>query len=282
MSIRLALAAATAVGLALSASTAAAAKDNIPASPAPVVVAPAQAAAPAPQAPPHRASPQERLEAERLDPLARAAFWAHEVQVDARDLEAGVRLAAALRVLGRNEEAAQAAQVVLVVDPQNKDATLELARDFLTGGQGFYAIDPLKRLQAGDARDWRTWSLLGVAYDQVQRTDDAVAAWKQALALSPENPGVLSNLAMHYAAAGDPAQAEGLLRRAVTQPGASIQVRQNLVLVLGLQGKLAEAERLVREDLPPEVANNNLAYLRAAGGDGRSWKALQGAQAAAN
>ena len=52
-------------------------------------------------------------------------------------------------------------------------------------------------------------------------------------------------------------------------------------MVLGLQGKLAEAEQLARQDLPPEQAENNLAYLRAAStgaGANRSWRALEGAQ----
>jgi Flp pilus assembly protein TadD len=34
--------------------------------------------------------------------------------------------------------------------------------------------------------------------------------------------------------------------------------------VLGLQGRLAEAEALLRQDLPPEIVSNNLAYLKAA------------------
>ena len=41
-------------------------------------------------------------------------------------------------------------------------------------------------------------------------------------------------------------------------------MRQNLALILGLEGKLAEAERLERQDLPPELAEANMAYLRAA------------------
>ncbi len=174
--------------------------------------------------------------------------------------------------------------MVLVVTPDHKDALWELARDYLAEGQGFYAIEPLTRLKAQDGADWRIWSLLGVAFDQVQRDSDAVDAWNRALTLSPNNPAVLSNLAMHAAAKGDATKAEALLRQASLQPGATLQVRQNLVLVLGIEGKLAEAERLARIDLPPEIADNNLAYLKAAtgAGDGRSWKALQGAQAAAN
>src|SRR5438552_2404328 len=96
--------------------------------PSPPVAAPAANAAPvAALAPPRKASATDRAEAERLDPLARAAFWAREVEVDGRDAQAGVRLAAALRTLGRNEEAAGAAGRVLVIDPDDKDALLEWA-----------------------------------------------------------------------------------------------------------------------------------------------------------
>jgi len=45
-------------------------------------------------------------------------------------------------------------------------------------------------------------------------------------------------------------------------------VRQNLSLVLGLQGKLDEAEKIQRQDLPPELADANMAYLRTAAATG--------------
>ena len=248
------------LGLALPAS-AAAASDKPPATPAPAAFA---AGKPAPAAQPRKATPEERIEAERLDPLARASFWAHEVDTDPRDAQAGVRLAAALRTLGRNDEAATTAEQVLVIDPANRDALLEAARAHLAAGQGFYAIDPLNRLRALDARDWRYVSLLGVAYEQVSRADDAESAWRQALQMSPDNPAILSNLAMHYAARGQGSEAERLLRHAAAQPNASVQVRQNLALILGLEGKLSEAEQLERQDLPPELADANIAYLKAA------------------
>lgn len=252
-------------------------------SPAPAML-PAAKAGPAAPAP-RKATAEQRAQADRLDPLARAAFWSNEVQIDARDAEAGVHLAQALRALGQTAEAAQAAQQVLVVDPNNRDALMETARAFIAQGQGFYAIDPLTRIKAQDARDWRVWSLLGVAYGQVSRDDDAAEAYRQALVLSPNNPAVLSNQAMQTAARGDLAGAEAMLRQASADPRATIQERQNLALVLGLQGKFAEAERLARQDLPPELADNNIAYWKAAAGAGsdtRSWNALKGAQAAAS
>ena len=46
------------------------------------------------------------------------------------------------------------------------------------------------------------------------------------------------------------------------QPTSTAQERQNLALVLGLEGKSAEAEHLMRQDLPPEIADANLAYFK--------------------
>jgi Flp pilus assembly protein TadD len=251
--------------------------------PAPTAAAPAaqdqgqpQAPAQAQPAPPRKATAEERAAADRLDPLARAAFWAREADIDPRDGEAGVKLARALRDLNRNEEAGQAAERVLVLQPGNVEAMLEVARANIARGQGFYAIAPAKAAIAAAPKDWRPLSLLGVAYDQVGRPDDARAAWGQALKLSPDNPSVLSNLALSYAAAGDAPQAETLLRKAVARPGSTLQMRQNLALVLGLQGKTAEAERLIRDDLPPETAEKTLAWLKAgAGPNGRTWTSLQ-------
>jgi len=235
------------------------------------VAKPAAEAAPARR----RATAAERAAAERMGPLARAAFWAREAELEPTDSEAGVRLSAALRAMGKPEDAVAAAGAVVTLKPDHLDGLLELARAQIARGQAFHAIAPLQRARAAAPRDWRPVSLLGVAYEQTERTPEARAAWAEALKLSPENPDVLTNLALSWAAAGDLPQAEGLLRRAAARPDASLRVRQNLVLVLGLQGKLAEAEQRLRVDLPPEMVKANLQWLRTASGAGRSWDALR-------
>jgi Flp pilus assembly protein TadD len=238
--------------------------------PAPTAAAPAQSPAQtgatraaATQAAKPKASPEVRAQAERLEPLARAAFWASQVDADPKDAEAGVKLSAALRALGRYEEAAAAAQAVLVLQPQNLEALLEKARTALASGQGFYAIEPTRKALDIAPKDWRAATLLAVALDQAQRPVDAMEAHRKALQLAPDNAVVLSNAAMFYAAQGDRQRAETLLRKAVARPDASLKVRQNLALVLGLQGKLAEAEQIERENLPPQMAQANLDYLKA-------------------
>lgn len=252
--------------------------------PKPAAVEPAKADPKAQAvAPPLKASPEERRMAQRLDPLARAAFWGREADRDGRDVEAAVNLSQALRAMGRFDDAGAAVQRALVVEPGNVQALLELARVHIGRGQGFYAIEPLKAAMAASPRDWRSASLLGIALEQAGRDEEALAAHRQAVSIAPDNASALGNLAMYYAGHGDAAQAEKLLRQAAAKPGADITVRQNLVLVLGLQGRLDEAERLARQDLPPEMVANNMAYLRAAAGPAagtqpRSWEAMRSAQ----
>jgi Flp pilus assembly protein TadD len=229
---------------------------------------------------PQKASPEQRAAAQRLEPLPRAAFWQHEAAIDPKDPEAGLGLAVALRQLGRNDEAADSAERVLLFAPKNEDALLESARAHIAAGHGFYAIPPLKQAETLYPKDWRPVSLMAVALEQDERPDDALAAYNQALKLSPNNPAVLSNLALFQAQRGNVAEAEALLRKAVAQPTATAQERQNLALVLGLQGKLAEAERLMRQDLPPEVADANLAYLKGGAAPAAATPASSGAQPA--
>jgi Flp pilus assembly protein TadD len=212
-----------------------------------------------------RATPEQRAAADRLDPLSRSAFWSREVEIDPTDPVAGVELGSALRAMGHYDEAAAAVSRVLVLKPNDLPALLESASISIAANKGFYAIEPLKRAQTLAPKDWRPHSLMGIAREQNEQSGDAEAEYLKALALSPKNPAVLSNLALWYVKHGDPAQAETLLRQAVAEPSASAQERQNLAFVLGMEGRYDQAERLMREDLPPPVVNNNLAYLKAMG-----------------
>jgi len=195
--------------------------------------------------------------------LSRSAFWSREFDHDPTDAVAGVELAVALRLLGHYEESTATATRVLVLHPDNLPALLESARGYIEMDKGFYALEPLKKAQAAAPRDWTVYMLEGVAHEQNEQPEDARTAYLQALTLSPNNPAVLSDLALWYAKRGDTCEAEKLLRTASAQPTANAQERQNLALVLGMEGRFTEAEQLMRQDLPPPITDNNLAYLRA-------------------
>lgn len=239
---------------------------------------------------PTKATPAERAMASRMDPLTRVAFWTKEVDADPTDAEAGLALSATMRILGRYPEATEAAQNVLASHPKYAPALMEIARAQISAGRGFYALPSLKEITVADPRDAKAWALLGVAYDQNKQPELATQAFEQSLRLAPDNPSTLSNYALFRATHGEPQLAEAMLRKAAAQPNAGAAERQNLALVLGLEGKVSEAEPLIRQDLPPEAADVNLAYLRSLapasaaaakpGVQTRTWNAVQTSEAA--
>ena len=98
--------------------------------------------------------------------------------------------------------------------------------------------------------------------DQLGRHDEARRYYASALKIVPEEPSVLSNLGLSYVLSKDLPKAEEALRRAYATGRADARVRQNLGLVVGLQGRFSEAETIVKADLPADEAEANVAYLK--------------------
>jgi Flp pilus assembly protein TadD len=72
------------------------------------------------------------------------------------------------------------------------------------------------------------------------------------------------------------------MRQAASQPTADSRVRQNLALVIGLQGRFDEAQRIARDELSPEQADANMAYMRAMLSQQNAWSQLSDNQVATN
>jgi Flp pilus assembly protein TadD len=102
----------------------------------------------------------------------------------------------------------------------------------------------------------------GTALDKLGKHDEARNYYASALKIVPDEPSVLSNLGLSYMLTRDLPNAEQTLRRAYANPRADARVRQNLALVVGLQGRFAEAETIAKGDLPADEAAANVAYLR--------------------
>ena len=125
-----------------------------------------------------------------------------------------------------------------------------------------YVGEVLGRAHSPDRPDWRILSVQGTALDQLGRHAEAQQYYASALRLMPDEPSVLSNLGLSYALSKNLPQAESTLRRAAQQRPADPKIRQNLALVVGLQGRFTEAEAIVRADLSPDEAAQNVVYLR--------------------
>ena len=120
----------------------------------------------------------------------------------------------------------------------------------------------MSRAHTPDQPDWRILNAQGAVLDQLGRHAEAQRHYSAALKIVPNDPSVLSNLGLSYALMKDLGRAESTLRQAVARPNAVPKVRQNLALVVGLQGRFAEAETIAGTDLPPDEAAANVGYLR--------------------
>jgi Flp pilus assembly protein TadD len=69
--------------------------------------------------------------------------------------------------------------------------------------------------------------------------------------------------------------AEDTLRQAAASPRADARVRQNLALVLALEGKFAKAEEVSRQDMSAEAAAANIRAIRAMIAQSDTWKTLR-------
>jgi Flp pilus assembly protein TadD len=124
-------------------------------------------------------------------------------------------------------------------------------------------------------------STQGTVADQLGDHPLAQQYYEAALKLVPDEPGVLSNLGLSQALAKRLPEAERTLRRAAELPSADRRVRRNLALVLSLQGKLAEAESVLKRDLSADESKQVMADLRGLVSQPNSWAALKRADAKA-
>jgi Flp pilus assembly protein TadD len=193
-------------------------------------------------------------------------------KADPRDAEAAIRYAQALRAIGQRAQAAAVLEQAAIHNPHDQALLGAYGRALADNGNYQEALDVLNRAHSPDQPDWRVLSVQGAVLDQMGRHQDAQRYYASALRLKPNEPSVLSNLGLSYALAKDLPQAEATLRRAAAQRGAEPKVRQNLALVIGLQGRFQEAESIARGDLSPSEAAANVAYLQQMLSQQHDWK----------
>jgi Flp pilus assembly protein TadD len=207
------------------------------------------------------------------------AEWRREMETagqsyraNPRDAAAAIRYAQALRAIGQRAQAAAVLEQSALNNPNDRVVLGAFGRALADNGNYAQALDVLHRAHTPDQPDWRILSVQGAVLDQMGRHAEAQRHYASALRLVPNEASVLSNLGLSYALSKNLPQAESTLRRAAEQPGAEPKVRQNLALVVGLQGRFPEAEAIARGDLSPDEAAANVAYLRRMLAQQNDWK----------
>ncbi len=223
--------------------------------------------------PPPPASDPARLRAYAQEVGARSA-------ADPDDKAVALRYAAALRGLSRQAEAVAVLQRIAAKNPNDLVVLGAYGKALADAGRLQEAADVLERSHTPDHPNWTILSAQGSVADQMGAHDRAQAYYAAALRIVPDQPEVLSNLGLSYALERRMPMAEDTLRHAAAQPGADARVRQNLALVLSLEGKSAAAEEVSRRDLQPIEAAENVQSLKRMIAQSDTWSGTAGAMAA--
>jgi Flp pilus assembly protein TadD len=196
------------------------------------------------------------------DPQRSLDVYGERYRANPKDADAALRYGQALRATGQRTQAAAVLEQASIAHPGNKALLAGYGRALADNGSFQQAFDVLTRAHSPDNPDWRILSVQGTVLDQMGKHDEARRYYDSALKIVPDEPTVLSNLGLSYVLSRDLPKAEETLRRAYGSTRADARVRQNLGLVIGLQGRFAEAETIVKADLPADEAAANVAYLK--------------------
>lgn len=207
---------------------------------------------------------------------ASVADLAARYRADPRNKALGIHYAAALRAAQQNGQAVTVMENLMAIYTDNPDVSLAYARALASEGRFAQALNVVERAINPVAPDWDALSVRGAILDQMGEHQMARQSYSQALLLAPHQASLQANLGLSYAMTGELTQAETHLRQAVALPGASTRVRQNLALVVGLQGRFEEARALYATELPPEAVEANMSYIRAMLTQQNRWDQIRG------
>jgi len=180
------------------------------------------------------------------------------------DPAAALAYARALRNAGAKPEALAVLDTAAKAKGNDRQLSQERGLLALDLGDAAKAETLLRAAHDPQAPDWRLHSALGAALASRGRQSEAQTQFAKALALAPNHPAVLNNLAISYALDGKAGEAEKVLRTAASAKTSADKpkVRQNLALVLGLGGKFDEARSVGESALAADKAKANVTYLQ--------------------
>lgn len=142
-------------------------------------------------------------------------------------MEGEIKRATLLREKGDYAEAERSFAQLMLMAPDDGIIVGEFGKVLEQEGRSQEALGFLKRAVELQPRNWALYSSLGVAYDQLDKHEDARTAYERALALKPGEPGVLNNYAVSRMLAGDYAGAQRLLAQATAHGGGNPKIELN-------------------------------------------------------
>lgn len=128
------------------------------------------------------------------------------------------------------------------------------------------AITILTAATEADAALWRAWNGLGGLHDLGRHFDLSADAYNRALALRPDSGVVRNNMGYSLLLQGKPAEAARLLMEALQHEPRLDAAHANLRLALALQGRYQDARAGLTKDRQA-AALNNIGFVALSRGD---------------
>lgn len=188
--------------------------------------------------------------------------WGQKYEKNRNDRAVILGYANALSQNGQTPQSMAVLQAGVISFPKDREIASAYGKVLAMNGRFQEALNVLQGAQQPDLPDWKLMSAEAAIHDQMGNHGKARGLYKQALKIAPDDPSLLNNLGLSYLLSNDLPDAEYTLRQAAALPGADSRVRQNLALVLGVQGKYDEAIQVAQSELDPRQAKANIAYLK--------------------
>lgn len=183
--------------------------------------------------------------------------------------------AAALRASGQNEQAVAVLESGVAKFRNDPEMLTGYAKALAAAARFDQALNVLERAINPTSPDWNALMVKGAILDQSGRNKEARVAYNQALKIAPDQASLHANLGLSYSMTNELDKAESELRIAVKLRGANSQIRQNLALVVGLQGRFDESRALFAAELPADQVEANMEYIRALLTQQNRWDAVK-------
>jgi Flp pilus assembly protein TadD len=148
------------------------------------------------------------------------------------DVDGNLRQAKLLRLAGQYDQAITILSQLMLVASDNPQVVGEYGKALAQKGRAEDATQFLSRAIELSPNDWTLYSAMGVSYDQIGDQDKARTAYEHALALKPDEAGVLNNYALSRLLAKDPQGAKILITKAqAASPSDDKQIAQNVAMI---------------------------------------------------
>lgn len=205
--------------------------------------------------------------------IAAATELSRKWQQDRKNPSLASNYAKSLTALGSHKQAFEVYEEAIKFNPSHKGLISDYGKALAGHGKPAKAQAILQKAIAMGP-DAGLYSAQGIVLDKVGNHKLARQYYHSSLALQPGNASTLNNLGMSYMLSGDLKNAEATLREAMAQKNASERVRQNLILVVGLQGRFEDAKQISGDKVAPEIVEANMVYLRSMISQPNRWNDL--------